>query len=124
MCIAVYVSSWQAVLSPTKNTYSCTNMCCLISRAGRASLKCLRVLRLCTFYKQHFSHRKFRTFQVSRHRPSRLQFYFAFFNGFSGQIFFLDWLPMLYNAVFTSWHCLFTLYLEKDVNFNYSFRYP
>jgi magnesium-transporting ATPase (P-type) len=52
------------------------------------------------------------------------EFYFALFNGFSGQIFFLDWLPMLYNAVFTSWHCLFTLLLEKDVNFNYSFRFP
>lgn len=52
------------------------------------------------------------------------EFYFALFNGFSGQIFFLDWLPMLYNAVFTSWHCLFTMLLEKDVNFNYSFKYP
>jgi magnesium-transporting ATPase (P-type) len=52
------------------------------------------------------------------------EFYFALFNGFSGQIFFMDWLPMLYNAVFTSWHCLFTLLLEKDVNYDYSFRYP
>ena len=31
------------------------------------------------------------------------EIYFALFNGFSGQVFFLDWLPMLYNALFTSW---------------------
>ena len=52
------------------------------------------------------------------------EFYFAIFNGFSGQIFFLDWLPMLYNAVYTSWHCLFAMLLEKDTNDHYSFRYP
>jgi phospholipid-transporting ATPase len=31
---------------------------------------------------------------------------------------------MLYNAVFTSWHCLFALLLEKDINDHYSFRFP
>lgn len=52
------------------------------------------------------------------------ELYFAFFNGFSGQIYFLDWLPMLYNAIFTSWHSLFTLLLEKDVNYHFTYRYP
>ena len=52
------------------------------------------------------------------------EFYFAMYNGFSGQIYFLDWLPMLYNAIFTSWHCLFAFLLEKDTNFHYTFRYP
>ena len=31
---------------------------------------------------------------------------------------------MLYNAVFTSWHCLFAMLLEKDCNEHYSFKYP
>lgn len=30
------------------------------------------------------------------------ELYFAYFNGFSGQIYFADWLPMLYNALWTS----------------------
>jgi len=41
------------------------------------------------------------------------EFYFAFYNGFSGQIYFADWLPMLYNAVWTSWHCLFAYLFEQ-----------
>eukprot|EP00347_Sterkiella_histriomuscorum_P002846 403366575 len=48
------------------------------------------------------------------------EIYFAFYNGYSGQIFFCDWLPMLYNAVWTSWHCLFAY----DVNDQYVYRYP
>ena len=39
--------------------------------------------------------------------------YFAFFNGFSGQIFFADWLPMLYNTLWTTWPPLFSFALEK-----------
>jgi phospholipid-transporting ATPase len=30
------------------------------------------------------------------------EIYFHFFNGFSGQIYFIDWLPLLYNSFFTS----------------------
>jgi magnesium-transporting ATPase (P-type) len=52
------------------------------------------------------------------------EFYFATYSGFSGQIYFLDWLPLLFNAIFTSWHCLLALLLEKDVNYSYSFKYP
>ena len=52
------------------------------------------------------------------------EIYFAIFNGFSGQIFFLDWLPMLYNSVFTSYACVFTLAFEQDVNVENSYKYP
>ena len=50
--------------------------------------------------------------------------YFATYNGYSGQIFFLDWFSTLYNAFFTSWACLFAYLLETDVNDHYSYRYP
>jgi len=41
------------------------------------------------------------------------EIYFAFFNGFSGQVFFVDWLPMLYNVLWTSWPPLIAFALEK-----------
>ena len=37
---------------------------------------------------------------------------FPLFNGFSGQIFYLVWLPTLYNSTFTSFACLFMFALE------------
>jgi len=40
------------------------------------------------------------------------EIYFPLYNGFSGQIFFPDWLPMLYNSVFTSYACSFAYALE------------
>ena len=43
------------------------------------------------------------------------EMYFPFYNGFSGQIYFADWLPMLYNAIWTSWHCLFAYVLEQVI---------
>jgi len=52
------------------------------------------------------------------------EIYFAFYNGYSGQIFFPDWLPMLYNAVFTSWPCLFAFLFEQDCNDQYTYKYP
>mmetsp|Transcript_29403 Transcript_29403/g.28548 ORF Transcript_29403/g.28548 Transcript_29403/m.28548 type:complete len:240 (+) Transcript_29403:451-1170(+) len=52
------------------------------------------------------------------------EIYFAFVNGFSGQIFFLDWLSTLYNAFFTSWTCLFAYLLEKDINDEFIQKYP
>lgn len=52
------------------------------------------------------------------------ELYFAFYNGFSGQIYFADWLPMLYNAVWTSWHCLFAYLFESDVNDQLAYQYP
>ena len=52
------------------------------------------------------------------------ELYFAFSNGFSGQIYFADWLPMLYNALWTSWPCIFTFVLERDVCAEYSMDHP
>ena len=40
--------------------------------------------------------------------------FFSINNGFSGQIFFADALTGMYNAIFTSWPCVFTFSLEKD----------
>jgi len=31
---------------------------------------------------------------------------------------------MLYNVVWTSWHCLFAYLLERDVNDHYAYKYP
>jgi magnesium-transporting ATPase (P-type) len=52
------------------------------------------------------------------------ELYFAIYCGFSGQSFFPDWLPMLYNVLFTSWHCLFAMILERDANDHLSFKFP
>jgi len=52
------------------------------------------------------------------------EIHFAYWNGFSGQIFFADWLPTLYNALFTSWLCLFALMFERDVDDDISMIRP
>jgi magnesium-transporting ATPase (P-type) len=52
------------------------------------------------------------------------EFYFAFANGYSGQIFFADWLPMLYNALWTSWPCMFTFIFERDLDYEFSLKNP
>ena len=52
------------------------------------------------------------------------EIYFALYNGFSGQIFFMDWLPMLYNSVWTSYACLFSFALEQDASKENSYLYP
>jgi hypothetical protein len=44
------------------------------------------------------------------------EIHFAYWNGFSGQIVFADWLTTMYNAFFTSWLCLFALMFERDVD--------
>lgn len=49
---------------------------------------------------------------------------YAFFNGFSGQIYILDMLTMMFNAVWTSWPCMLTFILEQDLNAKDSFKYP
>ena len=49
---------------------------------------------------------------------------FAFFNGFSGQIYFVDWLPQLYNSFWTSWPCMFTYIYERDLSAEASLAYP
>ena len=51
------------------------------------------------------------------------EIWFAFFSGFSGQIFFLDWLPAMYNTFWTSWPCLTFFTLEKDLQPKDSLEY-
>ena len=50
--------------------------------------------------------------------------WFAIFNGFSGQIYFLDWLPSLYNTFWTSWPCITFCTLEQDISPELSLEYP
>lgn len=52
------------------------------------------------------------------------ELYFAFYNGFSGQIYFADWLPMLYNSLWTSLTCLFAYALERDVTYAITLKNP
>ena len=42
------------------------------------------------------------------------EIYFTGFNGFSGQIYFAEWLPTLYNSLWTSLTCLFAFSFEED----------
>ena len=49
---------------------------------------------------------------------------FPFFNGFSGQIYFADWLPQLYNSFWTSWPCMFTYIFERDLTAEMSLMHP
>jgi ATPase, P-type (transporting), HAD superfamily, subfamily IC len=43
------------------------------------------------------------------------EIYFAFYNGFSGQIYFAEWLPMLYNSLWTSWPCMSNYLLDRVI---------
>ena len=52
------------------------------------------------------------------------EIYFAYFHGYSGQIFFPDWLPMLYNSMWSSLTCLFAYSFERDVDEKYVDMYP
>jgi phospholipid-transporting ATPase len=52
------------------------------------------------------------------------ELWFALFNGFSGQIYFADWLPQLYNSFWTSWPCMFTFVFEQDLDAAVSLQYP
>lgn len=45
------------------------------------------------------------------------EIYFVYFNGWSGQIYFAEWLPTLYNSLWTSLTCLFAFAFESDVHF-------
>lgn len=49
---------------------------------------------------------------------------YAFYNGFSGQLYFPDYLTTMYNAIFTSWLCLFIFSLERDVELNVVKKFP
>lgn len=51
------------------------------------------------------------------------EFYFGFFNGFSGQNFFADLLPIFFNSFWTSWPCVFIYSFDKDVDDEISLNY-
>lgn len=53
-----------------------------------------------------------------------VEIWFAIINGFSGQIYFMDWLPMLYNSMWTSWPCMATYIFEQDISADTCLRYP
>jgi phospholipid-transporting ATPase len=52
------------------------------------------------------------------------ELWFAIFNGFSSQIYFVDWLPQLYNSFWTSWPCMFTFVYERDLSAKQSLANP
>jgi len=52
------------------------------------------------------------------------ELWFAIFNGFSSQIYFVDWLPQLYNSFWTSWPCMFTFVYERDLSAQQSLAHP
>jgi magnesium-transporting ATPase (P-type) len=43
------------------------------------------------------------------------EIYWVLFNGFSGQIFFADFLPIMYNTLWTSWPCILAFCFEIDI---------
>ena len=49
---------------------------------------------------------------------------YAFYNGFSGQLYYPDYLTTMYNAIFTSWLCIFVFSLEKDVDLYVVKKFP
>ena len=49
---------------------------------------------------------------------------FVFYNGFSGQIFFPDWYGTLFNAIFTSWPCIFVFAYEKELSVKICKKFP
>lgn len=52
------------------------------------------------------------------------ELFFAFFNGYSGQIYFAEYLGTMYNAFFTSWPCLFTFALEREHDLETCKKFP
>jgi phospholipid-transporting ATPase len=52
------------------------------------------------------------------------ELYFAIYNGFSGQIFFPDMLPLMYNSFWSSWPCIFNYSIERDVDDELSMDNP
>ena len=52
------------------------------------------------------------------------ELFLAIYNGFSGQVFFADWLGTMFNAIFTSWPCLFTFAYEKEHDVSTCKRFP
>lgn len=52
------------------------------------------------------------------------EFFFSWYNGYSGQIFFADYLNTMYNAFFTSWPCVLTFIFEKSFSIQVVRNFP
>lgn len=52
------------------------------------------------------------------------EIYFIIFNGFSGQIFFSDWLTNFYNIFWSSWPMVINYSMDKDIDRNLTLKYP
>jgi len=50
--------------------------------------------------------------------------HFAYYSGFSGQIYYADWLPTLFNRFFTAWPCLVAFMFERDLDYETALRNP
>jgi phospholipid-transporting ATPase len=48
----------------------------------------------------------------------------AFYCGYSGQLYYLDWIPPFYNFFWTSWPSLAFFSLEQDVSPSECMKYP
>ena len=49
---------------------------------------------------------------------------FVFFDGYSGQIFFPDWYGTMFNAIFTSWPCIFIFAYERELSMEICKKFP
>ena len=49
---------------------------------------------------------------------------FVFFDGYSGQIFFPDWYGTMFNAIFTSWPCIFIFAYERELSMQICKKFP
>ena len=49
---------------------------------------------------------------------------FANYSGYSGQIFYPDFGPLLYNKLWTSYPCIFSYSLERDLDADTSLKFP
>ena len=49
---------------------------------------------------------------------------FVFYDGWSGQIFFPDWYGTMFNAIFTSWPCIFVFAYEKEHDVKTCKKFP
>ena len=52
------------------------------------------------------------------------EMWFALYNGFSGQTYYLDWIPPFFNLFWTSWPSLAFYALEQDISPKESLNYP
>lgn len=50
--------------------------------------------------------------------------WFAIYSGFSGQIYYLDWIPSFFNLFWTSWPCLAFFAIDQDLTPELSLKYP